>query len=100
MRILRLTLLALVVCLGAAAPLVAQGPEILTQAQPSTGDLPNHLESEVRHALMYTIFDRYGGRADRDWSAEFLTLYGDRISHLINLSQVSHVNIWEERHDD
>jgi len=27
----------------------------------------------------------------------FLTLYGDRISHLINLSQVSHVNIWEER---
>ena len=30
----------------------------------------------------------------------FLTLYGDRISHLINLSQVSHVNIWEERHDD
>jgi len=31
---------------------VAQGPEILTQAQPSTGDLPNHLESEVRHALI------------------------------------------------
>jgi uncharacterized membrane protein YhiD involved in acid resistance len=54
MRILRLTLLALVVCLGAAAPLVAQGPEILaqTQAQPSTGGLPDHLESEVRHALI------------------------------------------------
>lgn len=27
----------------------------------------------------------------------FLTLYGNRISHLINLSQVSHVNIWEEQ---
>ena len=30
----------------------------------------------------------------------FLTLYGNRISHLINLSQVSHVNIWEERDGD
>jgi len=27
----------------------------------------------------------------------FLTLRADRISHLINLSQVSHVNIWEEQ---
>jgi len=27
----------------------------------------------------------------------FLTLHADRITHLINLSGVSHVNIWEER---
>lgn len=28
-----------------------------------------------------------------------LTLNGDRISHLINMDVVSHVNIWEERSD-
>ena len=27
----------------------------------------------------------------------FLTLHADRITHLVNLSGVSHVNIWEER---
>jgi len=26
-----------------------------------------------------------------------LTLHGERITHLINMTQVSHVNIWEER---
>jgi hypothetical protein len=26
---------------------------------------------------MYAVFDRYAGRVDRDWSAEFLKLYGD-----------------------
>ena len=26
---------------------------------------------------MYTVFDRYAGRPDRDWSAEFLKLYDD-----------------------
>jgi uncharacterized membrane protein YhiD involved in acid resistance len=52
MNILRLTLVALVVCLAAAAPIAAQGPEILTQSQPSTGGLPDHIESEVRHALI------------------------------------------------
>ena len=26
-----------------------------------------------------------------------LTLHGDKITHLINMTQVSHVNIWEER---
>jgi hypothetical protein len=25
---------------------------------------------------MYTVFDRYAGRSDRDWSAELLALYG------------------------
>jgi hypothetical protein len=26
---------------------------------------------------MYEVFDRYAGRADHDWSAEFLKLYAD-----------------------
>jgi CubicO group peptidase (beta-lactamase class C family) len=38
--------------------------------------LANRDHSELRHAIMYTVFDRYAGRSDRDWSAEFLTLYG------------------------
>lgn len=32
---------------------------------------------ELRHALMYTVFDRHSGTADRDWSADLLKLYGD-----------------------
>ena len=32
---------------------------------------------ELRHALMYTVFDRYAGRSDRDWSADLLKLYDD-----------------------
>jgi CubicO group peptidase (beta-lactamase class C family) len=39
--------------------------------------LGNLDHAEVRHAIMYTVFDRYAGRSDRDWSAEFLKLYGD-----------------------
>jgi CubicO group peptidase (beta-lactamase class C family) len=39
--------------------------------------LSNLDHAELRHALMYTVFDRYAGRQDRDWSAEFLKLYGD-----------------------
>jgi hypothetical protein len=39
--------------------------------------LGNLDHAELRHAIMYTVFDRYAGRTDRDWSAEFLTLYGD-----------------------
>ena len=39
--------------------------------------LSNLDHSELRHALMYTVFDRYAGRSDHDWSAEFLKLYGD-----------------------
>jgi CubicO group peptidase (beta-lactamase class C family) len=32
--------------------------------------------AELRHALMYTVFDRYIGGATHDWSAEMLALYG------------------------
>jgi CubicO group peptidase (beta-lactamase class C family) len=39
--------------------------------------LGNLDHAELRHAIMYTVFDRYAGRSDRDWSAEFLKLYGD-----------------------
>jgi CubicO group peptidase (beta-lactamase class C family) len=37
--------------------------------------LANLDHAELRHAIMYTVFDRYAGRSDRDWSAEFLALY-------------------------
>jgi CubicO group peptidase (beta-lactamase class C family) len=37
--------------------------------------LGNLDHAELRHAIMYTVFDRYGGKSDRDWSAAFLTLY-------------------------
>ena len=39
--------------------------------------LGNLDHAEVRHALMYTVFDRFGGRADRDWSADLIKVYGD-----------------------
>jgi CubicO group peptidase (beta-lactamase class C family) len=39
--------------------------------------LGNLDHAEVRHAIMYTVFDRYAGRPERDWSAEFLRLYAD-----------------------
>jgi CubicO group peptidase (beta-lactamase class C family) len=39
--------------------------------------LGNLDHAELRHALMYTVIDRYAGRRDRDWSAEFLKLYDD-----------------------
>jgi CubicO group peptidase (beta-lactamase class C family) len=42
--------------------------------------LGNLDHGEVRHALMYSVFDRYGpdrAGSDRDWSADFLKLYGD-----------------------
>jgi CubicO group peptidase (beta-lactamase class C family) len=39
--------------------------------------LANLSGGELRHALMYTVFDRYAGKSDRDWSAELLKLYGD-----------------------
>jgi CubicO group peptidase (beta-lactamase class C family) len=38
--------------------------------------LGNLDHAEVRHALMYTVFDRFAGRSDHDWSADFLKLYG------------------------
>ncbi len=39
--------------------------------------LGNLDHAEVRHAIMYDVFDRYAGRSDRDWNKEFLKLYGD-----------------------
>jgi CubicO group peptidase (beta-lactamase class C family) len=39
--------------------------------------LGNLDHAEVRHAIMYEVFDRYAGRSDHDWNAEFLKLYGD-----------------------
>jgi CubicO group peptidase (beta-lactamase class C family) len=37
--------------------------------------LGNLDHAEVRHAIMYSVFDRYAGRSGHDWSAEFLKLY-------------------------
>lgn len=37
--------------------------------------LANLDHAELRHALMYTVFDRYAGASERDWSAELLKLY-------------------------
>jgi CubicO group peptidase (beta-lactamase class C family) len=37
--------------------------------------LANLDHAELRHALMYTVFDRYMGAPERDWSGEFLKLY-------------------------
>ena len=39
--------------------------------------LGNLDHAELRHALMYTVFDRYAGRSDRDWSADLQKLYGE-----------------------
>lgn len=38
--------------------------------------LANLDHAEVRHALMYRVFDAYLGNPPRDWSADLLTLYG------------------------
>jgi CubicO group peptidase (beta-lactamase class C family) len=37
--------------------------------------LANLDHAELRHAIMYTVFDRYAGRNEPDWSAAFLDLY-------------------------
>jgi CubicO group peptidase (beta-lactamase class C family) len=37
--------------------------------------LANLDHAELRHALMYRVFDMYSGNASRDWSKELLTLY-------------------------
>jgi CubicO group peptidase (beta-lactamase class C family) len=39
--------------------------------------LANRDHTEVRHALMLDVFDRYTGGSGRNWSAELLKLYGD-----------------------
>ena len=37
----------------------------------------NYEQAQVRHALMYKAFDLFALGGTRDWSAEFLKLYGD-----------------------
>jgi hypothetical protein len=37
--------------------------------------LANLDHAELRHALMYRVFDFYSGNPPRDWSAEFLALF-------------------------
>ena len=37
--------------------------------------LGNLDHAELRHAAMYSVFDRYAGRSDRDWHAEVRALY-------------------------
>ena len=39
--------------------------------------LANRDHTELRHALMLNVFDRFTGGGERDWSAELRTLYGD-----------------------
>ncbi len=39
--------------------------------------LGNLDHAEVRHALMYSTFDRAAGKEERDWSAELQKLYGE-----------------------
>jgi CubicO group peptidase (beta-lactamase class C family) len=39
--------------------------------------LANLDHAELRHALMYTVLDRYLGRPARDWSKDFRGLYAD-----------------------
>lgn len=40
--------------------------------------LANTDHAELRHALMYQVFDLYRGDTSRDWSAALLELYGER----------------------
>jgi len=40
--------------------------------------LGNLDHAEVRHALMYRVFDLYAGREPRDWSRELMSLYDGR----------------------
>jgi CubicO group peptidase (beta-lactamase class C family) len=39
--------------------------------------LANRDHTEVRHALMLNVFDRFIGGSDRDWSADLAKLYAD-----------------------
>ena len=40
--------------------------------------LANGDHAELRHALMWNVFDRFTGAGGRDWSAELMKLYADR----------------------
>ena len=55
----------------------------------------NRDHAELRHALMYTVFDRYLGTTKHDWSAEMRTLYsglredGKKAEHKIDATRVT-----------
>lgn len=55
----------------------------------------NRDHAELRHALMYTVFDRYLGPSKHDWSAEMLTMYtalreeGKKAARLIDAAHVT-----------
>ena len=40
--------------------------------------LANQDNAELRHALMYHVFDLFSGNPPRDWSAKILEFYGER----------------------
>jgi CubicO group peptidase (beta-lactamase class C family) len=40
--------------------------------------LGNLDHAELRHALMYSVFDRYAGKGDRDWNADLLKLSAEQ----------------------
>ena len=50
---------------------------MIRDERPGIYVLANLSGGELRHALMYTVFDRYAGKSDRDWSADLLKLYGE-----------------------
>jgi hypothetical protein len=49
--------------------------------------LANLDHAELRHALMYRVFDLYSGRAPRDWSVELLALYGQQRAQSVTARQ-------------
>ena len=49
--------------------------------------LANRDHTELRHALMYRVFDLFTGAAPRDWSAEMKTLY-DGLTHEAKQAEV------------
>jgi CubicO group peptidase (beta-lactamase class C family) len=55
----------------------------------------NRDHAELRHALMYTVFDDYLGASKHDWSAEMLTMYsalreeGKKAERQIDASRVT-----------
>jgi CubicO group peptidase (beta-lactamase class C family) len=55
--------------------------------------LGNLDHAEVRHALMYRVFDLYGDAPPRDWSAELTELYGE----LRREAELSQKELEEER---
>jgi len=49
--------------------------------------LGNRDHAELRHALMYRVFDLYDDEAPRDWSAELSDLYGELAARQDSIAQ-------------